>query len=71
MKVTKNKKLDLAYIQFRKGSVSKTVKVMEEILIDLDSKGRVIGIEVLALAEMAPALKILNHGINVKKARAA
>ena len=71
MKLSKNKKLNVAYVQFRKGSSVKTVKVMENILIDLDAKGRILGIEVLDLAELAPALKLLNKGTSEKRPRAA
>jgi uncharacterized protein YuzE len=71
MKLSKNKKLNVAYIQFRKGFSAKTVKVMENILIDLDSKGRVLGIEVLDLTELAPALKLLNKGTAEKRLKAA
>ena len=67
MKVTKNKKLDIAYVQFRKGTVYKTVKIHEGLLMDLDRKGNVIGIEVLSLAELAPSLKVLNRGSGASK----
>jgi uncharacterized protein YuzE len=71
MRVSKNKKLNVAYVQFRKGSSAKTVRVMENILIDFDAKGKILGIEVLDLAELAPALKILNKGTSEKRPRAA
>jgi len=71
MKVSKNKKLNVAYVQFRKGSSAKTVRVMENILIDFDAKGKILGKEVLDLAELAPALKILNKGTSEKRPRAA
>jgi uncharacterized protein YuzE len=67
MKVSKSKKIDVAYVQFRKGSAIKTVEIMENILIDLDSKGRVLGIEVLSLEELAPELKLLKKGFKGSK----
>ena len=64
MKVTKNKKLDLAYVQFRKGNIHKTVKIRDDLLIDLDKEGRILGIEVLSLSELAPSLKLIQRGLN-------
>ncbi len=63
MKVTSDKKLNVAYVQFRKGSASKTIKLRNGLLMDLDRKGQVLGIEVLSLSETAPELK------TIKKAR--
>lgn len=57
MKVTRDKKLNVAYVQFRKGSAAKTVKLRGGLLMDLDRKGQILGIEVLSLNETAPALK--------------
>jgi uncharacterized protein YuzE len=53
MKIKKDKKLDTAYIQFRKGAVSKTVKVTADLLVDYDKKGRILGIEVLWRSDIA------------------
>lgn len=47
MTAKRNKGLDPVYIQLRKGRVVETVEPRPGVLIDLDRKGQVIGIEVL------------------------
>ena len=56
MKVSKNKKLDVGYVQFKSRKVHKTVELRPGILFDLDKAGDVLGIEVLSLKSLAPAL---------------
>lgn len=69
MKVTRNKKLDVAYVQLRKGSVAKTLKVRKDILVDLDRNGQVLGIEVLSLAALAPALRVSSQSARSEKTK--
>ncbi|OFZ83294.1 MAG: hypothetical protein A2583_09215 [Bdellovibrionales bacterium RIFOXYD1_FULL_53_11] len=57
MKVTRDKKLNVAYVQFRKGIANKTVKLRNGLLMDVNKQGQIIGIEVLSLLETAPNLK--------------
>lgn len=56
MKKKTNPKLDMAYVQLRKGAVAKTIELRPGILMDLDKNGEVIGIEVLSLAKLAPLI---------------
>lgn len=49
MKKKKNTKLDVAYVQLRKGTVAKTIELRPGILMDLVKNGEVIGIEVLSI----------------------
>jgi len=58
MKVKKNVKLDVAYIQLRRGRVVKTVELRPGLLFDLDKHGEIVGIEVLSLEKLAPLLEI-------------
>ena len=58
MKVTKNRRLDVGYIQLRSGRVFKTVQMKPGILFDLDRRGEVLGIEILSLRSLAPALAV-------------
>jgi uncharacterized protein YuzE len=55
VKVTWDKKLDVAYIRLRRARVAKTIKLRPEILADYDSVGRIIGIELL------PPLGLVNR----------
>lgn len=61
MKVSKDKKLDVGYVQLRRGKVHRTLKVRTGILLDLDREGHVLGIELLSLSTLAPNLRIKNQ----------
>lgn len=56
MKVQRDKKLDVAYIELKKGKVAETVELRRGILIDFDKNGEIIGIEVLSISKLAPLL---------------
>lgn len=49
-------KLDCAYVRLRRGKVARTVEIRPGILIDVDKNGEVVGIEVVSLSKLAPAL---------------
>ena len=55
-KMTLDPKLDVAYIELRSGKVSRTIEFRPGMLVDFDAKGQVVGIEILAATELAPAL---------------
>ena len=57
MKVTKDEKLDVAYIRLRHVKVEETIELRPGIIFDLDKKGNVIGIEVMSVEKLAPILK--------------
>ena len=58
MKVTYDKIADAMYIYFRKGKVAKTIKVKPNLLIDVDKKGGVLGIEILDVSHQIPKKEI-------------
>lgn len=58
MKVKKNVKLDVAYIQLRRGKVVQTIELRPGILFDMDKNGEVVGIEVMSLEKLAPFLDV-------------
>ena len=47
MKLRYDPKVDAIYIELAKGRYSKTKKISDSILVDEDSKGKVLGIEIL------------------------
>ena len=47
MKITYDKITDAMYIYFNKTKVSKTVKITDSVLADLDKNGKILGIEIL------------------------
>lgn len=56
MKIQRDKKLDMAYIQLRRGRVTQTVELRPGLIFDFDKNGEVIGVEVLSLKKLAPFL---------------
>jgi uncharacterized protein YuzE len=58
MKITYDKMADALYIYLRKGRVAKTKKVTSRLLIDVDKKGNVLGIEMLEVSRQIPKKEI-------------
>ncbi len=55
MKIDYDKIVDTMYMTFKKGKVSKTVRLDERLIVDLDKKGTLIGMEVLgASTQVSP-----------------
>ena len=47
MEITYDKEADAMYIEFRKGEFAKNKKIDDFTIIDLDKKGKILGIEFL------------------------
>jgi len=58
MKISYDKMADALYIYLRKGKVAKTIKVTSRLLIDVDKKGNVLGIEMLDVSRQIPKKEI-------------
>lgn len=58
MKITYDSKADALYIKFQEGSVGKTKKIEEGILIDLDQEGHLYGIEIVGVSERMPLAEL-------------
>ena len=54
MNINYDKEADCLYIQFQQGKVSKTRKIDEGILVDLDEEGKIYGIEIVGVSERMP-----------------
>ncbi len=55
MKIDYDKIVDTMYMTFKKGKVSKTLRLDERLIVDLDKKGTLIGMEVLgASTQVSP-----------------
>lgn len=54
MKVTYDKEADAMYVRFTNEKHSKTKVVDRNVILDLDSKGNVIGIELLFVSDQMP-----------------
>ncbi len=60
MKITYDKIADAAYMVLRKGKVSKTVEMSSNVIIDLDKKGNLLGIEMLEASSQLSKQSIKN-----------
>ncbi|MCZ7391809.1 MAG: DUF2283 domain-containing protein [Candidatus Methanoperedens sp.] len=58
MNISYDKDADCLYIQFQQGKVHKTRKIEEGILVDLDEKGRIYGIEIVGVSERMPVASL-------------
>jgi len=58
MKISYDKMADALYIYLRKGKVAKTKKVTSRLLIDVDKRGNVLGIEMLDVSHQIPKKEI-------------
>lgn len=58
MNISYDKDADCLYIQFQQGKVKKTRKIEEGILVDLDDKGRIYGIEIVGVSERMPVASL-------------
>ena len=54
MNISFDEEADALYIQFQEGTVGKTIKVQDGILIDIDDVGRIFGIEILDVSQRIP-----------------
>lgn len=51
-----NKTADALYVKFKQGKVVKTLRMENQLIVDLDSKSNILGIELLnAKSQLAPS----------------
>jgi uncharacterized protein YuzE len=54
--------LEAAYVRFRQGKVSKTKEIIEDVLLaDYNSRGRLVGIEILAPVRIADLVRLVDE----------
>jgi uncharacterized protein YuzE len=66
MKVKYDKKVDALYITLSEGKYSDSVKVAEGVMVDKDSDGNILGIEVMDATVNIPAFNPQNIKFNVQ-----
>ena len=54
MEINYDKDADAMYIELRNGKFAKNKKVNEDIILDLDKQGKVLGIELLSVSKNLP-----------------
>ena len=70
MNISFDEQADALYIQFRQGSVNKTIKLQDGILMDIDDSGAIFGIEILDASMRLPldSLGKINIDLPIKSA---
>ena len=68
MKFKYDSQTDAIYIKFAKGKYDHSRKVSENILVDEDKKGRVLGMEILDATETIPDFDIKKKNLQFKVA---
>ncbi|HCR52314.1 TPA: DUF2283 domain-containing protein [Candidatus Kaiserbacteria bacterium] len=64
MNINYDKVADAIYMTLRKGKVARTVEMKEQLIVDLDKKGNILGIELLDAGNQLQ--KNMRNGIPVK-----
>ncbi len=54
MKISYDPKADALYIKFQEGSVARTRKIEDGLLVDMDDNGRLFGIEIIGMKGRIP-----------------
>ncbi|MBU3942572.1 DUF2283 domain-containing protein [Patescibacteria group bacterium] len=58
MKINYDKLADAMYIYLKEEKVAKTIKINDRVLVDVDSDGNLIGIEMLGVSKQIPKEEI-------------
>jgi len=64
MKFNYDKIADAAYLYLNKGKIKKTIEISDNVLLDVDTKGKIIGIEILDFYYNQKAHKKVVHKCN-------
>lgn len=62
MKINYDRVADAIYLKVKNGIVNKTIKMQDRLIVDVDKKGDVIGIEILD-ASSASSIKKLEESV--------
>ena len=63
MKIEYSKDADALYVYFREINVAKTREIEDGVLVDLDEKGHLIGIEILDVSKRLTPQELANVNI--------
>ena len=58
MKIQYDKLADAIYIYFKNGKISKTIKLKDQLLVDVDNRGKIVGLEILDASSQVPKNEI-------------
>lgn len=54
MKIQYDKLADAFYFYLKKGKISKTIKMKDRLIVDVDKDGKIIGLEILGISSQIP-----------------
>ena len=63
MKIEYDKEADALYVLFRSEEVGKSTEVEEGVVVDFDSDGHIVGIEILDASKRLTASELVNVSI--------
>ena len=58
--MTYDKEADAAYFKLKKGKIARTVKLQDWLLVDVDTKGMLLGVEMLFVSSHLPKKYIVS-----------
>ena len=64
MEISLDWKADALYIKFQEGKFAKNKRIDDDMMIDLDARGRLLGIEILNVSKKVPVKDL--SGVSVK-----
>ncbi|MBI4015980.1 MAG: DUF2283 domain-containing protein [Candidatus Aenigmarchaeota archaeon] len=65
MEISVDLQADALYIKFQEGKFAQNKKIDDDTLIDLDSKGRILGIEMLNVSKRIPAKELSDVSVRL------
>lgn len=65
MKIQYDKIADAIYLYLKKGKVSKTIKMEDRLIVDIDKNGKIIGLEILGISSQVPKKEISKFGMKM------
>ena len=71
MEISLDWKADALYIKFQAGKFARNQRVDDDTMIDLDAKGRLLGIEILNVTRKVPAKDLSGVRVNLPPATTA
>ncbi len=71
MEISLDWKADALYIKFQDGKFARNKRVDDDTIIDLDAKGRLLGIEILNVTKKVPAENLSGVRVNLPLSRSS
>ncbi|MDQ1272310.1 MAG: hypothetical protein QG591_940 [Planctomycetota bacterium] len=63
MKIEYSKDIDALYIKLREGKIADSIDIEEGVVVDIDEKGHIVGLEILDASEKLDISDLVNISI--------